>query len=90
MRSIEAGKRRGDADRDAALARQRFEPRQRAVDLGGGRHRVEHDLGLGERQVVGAGDLAGEAARRRAVIDIDQAALARLPSAPAPAPARSR
>ena len=39
------------------------------------RHRVEHHFGLGERQVVGAGDLAGEAARRRAVVDIDQAAL---------------
>jgi hypothetical protein len=27
------------------------------------RYRVEDDLGLRERQVVGAGDLAGEAAR---------------------------
>ena len=40
----------------------------------GRRHRVEHDLGLGERQVVGAGDLTGEAARRRAVVDVDQSA----------------
>ena len=66
--------RRGDADRAAVIARQRLELRQRLVDMRGGRHRVEHELGLGERQVVGAGDLAGDAARRGAVVDVDQPA----------------
>ena len=66
--------RRGEADRHAAVARHRFQPLQRVVDLGRARHRVDHHIGLGIGQPVGAGDLAGLAARRGAVIDIDQAA----------------
>ena len=54
---------RGDADSAAAFARQRFELAQCLVDMNARRYRVEDDLGLRERQVVGAGDLAGEAAR---------------------------
>ncbi len=54
------------------LARQRFEPRQGPVDMHGCRHCVEQDLGSGERQIVGAGDLAGETARRRAVVNVDE------------------
>ena len=36
------------------------------------------DVGLGEGEVVGAGDLAREAARRGAVVEVDQAALGGL------------
>src|SRR6202000_2490398 len=43
-----------------------------------GRSRGECGLGLGERQVVGAGDLAGHAARRGAVVDEDQPTLGGL------------
>ena len=78
MRVDGARQRGGDADRAAVIARHHFQPRQRAVDLGRRRHGVEHDVGLGEGQVVGAGDLAGDAARRGAVVDIDQPALGGL------------
>ena len=78
MRAIGRRQRGGEADRAAALARRQFQPRQRVIDLGRRRHRVDDDVGLGEGQVLAAGDLAGDAARRSAVVDIDQPALGGL------------
>ena len=43
-----------------------------------GRHGVERQIRLGEGQVAGAGDLARQAARRAAVLHIDQSALGGL------------
>jgi hypothetical protein len=54
------------ADGAAVLARRQFEPRQRVINLGRRRHRVDDDVGLGEGQVLAAGQLAGDAARRGA------------------------
>ena len=66
------------ADRDAAIARGRLKADERVVDVGRGRHRIEHRVRLHERHVGGAGDLSGDAARRVAVVEIDQSALADL------------
>jgi hypothetical protein len=59
----------------AGLARLELEPRQSVIDVVGRRHGVERDIGMSKRQVLRAGRLRRDAARRRAVVDIDQAAM---------------
>ena len=59
----------GPASRPRRRARAAPPGAPSAVDLGRGRHGIEHDVGLGEGDVVGAGDLAGDAARRGAVVE---------------------
>ena len=78
MRAIVDRQRVGEPDRGSMFARRQFQSRQRAVDLDRCRHGIDHDVGFGEREVMAAGELAGDAARRSAVVYIDQPALGGL------------
>ena len=67
----------------ALLRADRFKLGQRPVDFGRSRHRIEGDVGLGERHRLAVRRLTADAARRGAVVEIAEPAFGDLPHASA-------
>src|SRR6476661_4675504 len=66
---------RGDADRGSAFFRQGFKLGESPVDLHRCRYRIDREIGLGERHRLACRQRGGDAARRRSVVEIAEAAL---------------
>src|ERR1700735_1327144 len=69
---------RGDADRDSAVFWQSLELCQRPVDFNGCWYRIYGGMVLGERHRLACRQGGRAAARRRAIVEIAEAALGRF------------